>query len=188
MADERSLICIAPARVPDVRSDGNSEATVSTPACSQAVTFVGFVLTLCLSSTYSPLFAQGTQSTPSTVATPAAQIPLSGRSGTPGAVSTTQSVTALGGSSVNIISGSVNVSGQYSGSSRQFCCPDELFTHAGRRHQAWVAKQFGQYYRGKWCFAGESSATGRAKQRATQCLVKSRRISAENQSRRGGIA
>jgi outer membrane protein TolC len=116
MADERSLICIAPARVPDVRSDGNSEATVSTTACSQAVTFVGFVLTLCLSSTYSPLFAQGTQSTPSTVATPAAQIPLSGRSGTPGAVSTTQSVTALGGSSVNIISGSVNVSGQYSGS------------------------------------------------------------------------
>jgi hypothetical protein len=73
MADERSLLCIAPAWVTDVRSEGNSEATVSTAACSQAVTFVGFVLTLCLSSAYSPLFAQGTsQSTPSTVATPAA--------------------------------------------------------------------------------------------------------------------
>jgi hypothetical protein len=30
MADERSLICIAPSRVPDVRSEGSSEATVST--------------------------------------------------------------------------------------------------------------------------------------------------------------
>ena len=60
-----------------------------------------------------PLLAQ---SVAATIAVPVTQVPLSGRGGTPGAVSTTQAVTASSGSTVDVISSSVNVSGQYSGS------------------------------------------------------------------------
>jgi outer membrane protein TolC len=76
-----------------------------------------YAVTFGLSLTGPPLLAQiASQNTSSTTATPATQLPLSGRGGAPGSVSTTQTVTASGGSSVNISTSSVNVSGQYSGS------------------------------------------------------------------------
>jgi outer membrane protein TolC len=76
-----------------------------------------YAVTLGVSLGGARLLAQVTsQSTGSTTITPATQVPLSGRSVSPGSVSTTQVVTATGASSVDVSSSSVSVSGQYSGS------------------------------------------------------------------------
>jgi outer membrane protein TolC len=64
-----------------------------------------------------PVFAQSSSSPSSASGTTLAnQVPLSGRSGVGGSVLATQSVTGTGGSSVDVISSTVNVSGQFDGS------------------------------------------------------------------------
>ena len=64
-----------------------------------------------------PVFAQSPSSAaPASGTTLANQVPLSGRGNAGGSVSATQSVTGSGGSSVDVISSSVNVGGQFAGS------------------------------------------------------------------------
>jgi outer membrane protein TolC len=64
-----------------------------------------------------PVFAQSAPTaSPAGGTTLANQVPLSGRGNSGSSVSATQSVTGTGGSSVDVISSSVNVSGQFAGS------------------------------------------------------------------------
>lgn len=93
-----------------IRHSHESHGFANSSACLTGYIYAG-ALGLSLSGT--PLLAQ---SVAATVAVPATQVPLSGRGGTPGSVTTAQSVTASSGSTVDVISSSVSVGGQYSGS------------------------------------------------------------------------
>jgi outer membrane protein TolC len=111
MSTFRSLLRrLATSLCTQIRHSHQSHGFANSSTCLTGYIYAG-ALGLSLSGT--PLLAQ---SVAATVPVPVTQVPLSGRGGTPGSVTTAQSVTASSGSTVDVISSSVSVSGQYSGS------------------------------------------------------------------------
>jgi outer membrane protein TolC len=83
----------------------------------RALTNYAYGLIIFIALVSRPGFAQSLSSTaPASGTTLANQVPLSGRGNVSSSVSASQSVTGSGGSSVDVISSTVNVSGQFAGS------------------------------------------------------------------------